>query len=121
MAEEEGPAGFGNEGARVVATFFRGEQLVSMPAKRSKRAIVLDRIAQDFEPGRHYAESEVNALLQARYADYAALRRYLVDEGLLDRDAGFYWRSGGTFAVEDQTVTGEAAEPTVPPAAPELR
>jgi DNA-binding transcriptional ArsR family regulator len=26
----------------------------------------------------------------------AALRRYLVDEGLMDRDAGKYWRCGGT-------------------------
>jgi hypothetical protein len=24
------------------------------------------------------------------------LRRYLVDEGFLSRDAGIYWRTGGT-------------------------
>jgi hypothetical protein len=27
------------------------------------------------------------------------LRRYLVDEGLLSREAGVYWRSGGTVVV----------------------
>ena len=33
------------------------------------------------------------------HPDHAALRRYLVDEGFLTRDAGFYWRSGGTVAI----------------------
>ena len=27
--------------------------------------------------------------------DYVTVRRYLVDESLLDRDGGEYWRSGG--------------------------
>jgi hypothetical protein len=27
--------------------------------------------------------------------DHVTLRRYLVDESLLDRDGGEYWRSGG--------------------------
>ena len=52
-----------------------------------------------FEPGRTYSEAEVNETLRAFYDDYAALRRYLVDEGFLTRDANTYWRTGGTFAV----------------------
>jgi len=31
------------------------------------------------------------------HPDTAALRRYLVDEGILARDRGDYWRAGGTF------------------------
>ena len=31
--------------------------------------------------------------------DYAALRRYLVDEQFLTREANVYWRSGGTIEV----------------------
>jgi hypothetical protein len=31
------------------------------------------------------------------HPDTAALRRYLVDEGILDREHGEYWRAGGTF------------------------
>ena len=46
-----------------------------------------------------YPEREVNALLAVWHPDTAALRRYLVDEGLLSRDAGVYWRSGGTVEV----------------------
>ena len=38
----------------------------------------------------------VNLILGRRHQDTAALRRYLVDEGLLDRAEGHYWRSGGT-------------------------
>ncbi len=31
--------------------------------------------------------------------DHLTLRRYLVDEGFLDRRESTYWRSGGTFEV----------------------
>jgi hypothetical protein len=33
--------------------------------------------------------------LQLFHPDFAALRRYLVDEGFLTREDGVYWRSGG--------------------------
>lgn len=60
---------------------------------------LVDVLAQDFEPGTRYSEKQVNLILGKRYADTAALRRYLVDEGFLDREggAGRYWRTGGTF------------------------
>jgi hypothetical protein len=35
-------------------------------------------------------------MLARRHPDTATLRRYLVDEGLLDRAGGEYWRIGGT-------------------------
>jgi hypothetical protein len=52
-----------------------------------------------FEAGVRYPEREVNALLAVWHPDVAALRRYLVDEGLLTREAGVYWRSGGWVDV----------------------
>jgi len=79
----------------VLGRFFRGSKLVEIPSQRRKRLVVLERVALDFEPGRRYAEREVNAILAPRHADYAALRRHLVNEGFLDRAAGEYWRSGG--------------------------
>ena len=79
----------------VLGRFFRGERLVEIPTHRAKRLVILERIALDFEPGVRYREPDVNAALQRYHPDYAALRRYLVDEGLLDRNAGEYWRSGG--------------------------
>ena len=66
-----------------------------MPAKRSRRLLLLGEVAQAFEPGVRYPEREVNRVLGAMFSDYAALRRYLVDEEFLSRDHGEYWRSGG--------------------------
>ena len=62
--------------------------------------MVLDYLAGKFEPGRVYPERDVNFVLGMVHADYAALRRYLVDEGFLQRRDGFYWRAGGTFDVD---------------------
>lgn len=73
-------------------------RLRTMPAKHSKRIVVLDHIAQRFEPGRRYDEIEVNRELRGVHDDVASLRRHLVDEGFMTREAGVYWRSGGTVA-----------------------
>ena len=80
----------------LVGRFIKDGRLVIMPSKRAKLLPVLDHLAQEFEPGRTYPEPEVNDLLEAFHDDYAALRRYLVDEGFLSREAGVYWRTGGT-------------------------
>ncbi len=83
----------------LVGRFIKNGRLVIWPSKRSKLLPVLDHIAQEFEPGQTYAEAEVNEVLSRYNVDYAALRRYLVDEAFLSRDAGIYWRSGGTVEV----------------------
>jgi hypothetical protein len=80
----------------VIERFMPGGRLVQMPARRSRRLVVLDHVARMFEPGRHFPEREVNDVLREVYDDYATLRRSLVDEGFLARKDGDYWRSGGT-------------------------
>lgn len=84
----------------LLRPFLRDGRVVTIPRKRATRRALLNALAQLFEPGRHYPEATVNAMLRPTHDDVAALRRYLVDEGLLDRDAGEYWRSGGD--VEDR-------------------
>ena len=79
----------------VLSAFVRDGRLASIPAQQSKRRVVLEHLVRVFEPGVRYPEREVNALLGVWHPDVAALRRYLVDEGLLAREAGVYWRSGG--------------------------
>lgn len=74
-------------------------RIVSMPAKHRKRLVVLDHVARAFTPGERYPEPEVNAMLRAFHPDYAMLRRYLVDNGFLGREHGFYWRTGGTVPL----------------------
>jgi hypothetical protein len=81
-------------------SYVRDGRITAMPAKRAARLLLLDRVAQAFEPGRHYPEATVNEVLRAVYDDHAALRRYLVDEQLLSRTPdGTYWRSGGTVPI----------------------
>ena len=84
----------------VLRRFFKGGRLDSIPATRSKRAAVLDYLAQNFTPGVHYTEREVNEKLGRLHDDYASLRRYLVDEGFMERADGEYWRSGGSFPLD---------------------
>ena len=85
--------------AAVLAALVRDGRLTSIPAQRSKRLVVLGHLVRVFEPGVRYPEREVNALLGVWHPDVAALRRYLVDEGLLTREAGVYWRTGGYVEV----------------------
>ncbi|MDQ1422576.1 MAG: hypothetical protein QOD72_74 [Acidimicrobiaceae bacterium] len=84
------------EAAKVLRAFVRDGRLTSIPVAHAKRLVILDRLSQDFEPGRRYSEAMVNLILGKWHADTAALRRYLVDGGFLDRADGEYWRSGGT-------------------------
>jgi len=71
-----------------------GGRLVSIPVQRKKRMAVLRWLVEDFQPGRQYAEAEVNRVLARRHPDFAALRRYLVDEELMQRSRSVYWRTG---------------------------
>ena len=79
----------------MLRTFFRNGRLTEIPAKETKRRIVLERIALEFEPGERYDEQHVNVIVGRFLNDYAALRRHLVDGGFLDREGGVYWRTGG--------------------------
>ncbi len=93
------PLDLDRQKAQVLRTFIADGRLAQMPAARSKRLIVLEHIVASFEPGVRYAEREVDAVLRAWYPDHASLRRYLVDEELMQRDAGVYWRTGGYVEV----------------------
>lgn len=87
--------GMMDEERTILSRYFEGRMLVEIPASRAKRKIVLERLALEFDIGRRYDETAVNDLLHAFHEDHVTLRRYLVDEGYLDRDDGEYWRSGG--------------------------
>jgi len=84
---------------KVLDAFVRDGVITQLPTARSKRLVILDWVVQEFTPGERYTEREVNDILRPRHADVAAVRRYLVDEGLLSRAGGEYWRSGGTVDV----------------------
>jgi hypothetical protein len=99
------------QGDEVLRRYVHNGRLLAMPAAHGKRQVVLDHLAGLFEPGRRYPEPEVNELLGRYHPDYAMLRRYLVDDGFLDRadeKAGsrtvkVYWRTGGTVDLPAPT------------------
>lgn len=90
--------GLGVEAAKVMRTFVADGRITQIPTAQGKRLVILDWLAQDFEPGRRYSEAMVNLILGQHHPDTAAWRRYLVDHGFLDRADGEYWRSGGSVA-----------------------
>ncbi len=91
--------GAANDDEAGLRAFFRDGRLTEIPMKASKRRIVPERIAIELEPGVRYEEREVNVVVGRFSDDHAALRRYLVDEGFLDREAGVYRRAGGRVDV----------------------
>jgi len=80
---------------RVLDTFIDvAGRLQTIPVQRKKRLAVLRWLVEDFQPGRLYTETEINRFISRRHPDFAALRRYLVDEELMQRKRGVYWRTG---------------------------
>jgi hypothetical protein len=84
----------------VLATFVDAKsRLIAIPAQHRKLMVVLRWLVEDFQPARRYPEAEVNRIIGRRHEDYAALRRFLVDEELMQRSDGVYWRTGSVANV----------------------
>jgi hypothetical protein len=70
--------------------------LRGMPARRGPRLLVLQHIVRRIPAGEELREAAINDLLRPVSPDVAMLRRYLVDEGLLERwPPGIYRRPAG--------------------------
>jgi len=77
--------------SKVLGGFFEAGRLASIPAQEKKRVVVLRYLAETvFEADRLYPEKEVNQRLAVLHPDVASLRRYLVDHGFMQREAGIY-------------------------------
>lgn len=85
-----------DDGARkIMRDYFVGRRLKQIPTKYTKLLVILRYLASRFEPGRRYAEVEVNDILNTVHEDFARLRRELVEQGFLQREGGggAYWRA----------------------------
>jgi hypothetical protein len=65
--------------------------LRSIPSQQKKLLVILRHLQKQFQPEKRYPEKEVNEILRRYHEDYAALRRYLVDYKLMDRNGREYW------------------------------
>ena len=80
---------------KVLKTFLNADgSLKQIPPQGNKLLIVLNFIVDAFGYDTNYTEKEVNTILRRFHLDTAALRRYLVDNGLMARegDGTRYWR-----------------------------
>lgn len=79
--------------AKTRSTFLRDGRLTSIPTKRRALVVVLLDILATLDPARTYVEKELNDHLRSFHADFARLRRELIDYRYLDRDphTGTYW------------------------------
>ncbi|WP_067186265.1 DUF2087 domain-containing protein [Microtetraspora niveoalba] len=98
-AESAAPGGEGGESG--LWPFVQGDRLIKLPARQSRRRAVLEHVvARSFDPEAEYDERAVNERLRAwcegGEADHAAVRRYLVDMGILARGNGVYRIKGET-------------------------
>ncbi|MFF5478442.1 DUF2087 domain-containing protein [Streptomyces sp. NPDC012935] len=93
-----GPASGDGRTDMVLRTFVRDGRLLRLPARWTRKKLVLRHIAeQTFEPGVEYPERTVNEKLRAWCEDsddidHVTLRRYLVDLHHLHRSEGVYRR-----------------------------
>ena len=91
--EREAVAGEGKPGksARaVISAFFKDGKLTQIPAKRSKRIVVLERLLADFADKESYAEREVNDILRCYHDDVATIRREFIMNRYMTREGGIY-------------------------------
>ena len=82
---------------KVLGTFFKHGRLVQFPAQLKKRLVILEKIAEEFEPGREYPEMEVNHILLDFNDDVATLRRGMIEHKIMTRAKGILPKSDGVF------------------------
>lgn len=80
---------------KVLKAFLNADGTIKqIPLDGKKLVIILNLIVDAFDYDTNYTEKEVNTILRRFHLDTAALRRYLVDYGLMAResDGTRYWR-----------------------------
>jgi hypothetical protein len=78
-----------------IEQFFRPDgTLISIPVKASKKIAVLQHIAGDLSPDTKYPEKQLNLIIAKYHDDTAAIRRHMIEYGILERDGeSVYWLS----------------------------
>lgn len=78
-----------------IEKWMKENRIINLPRRQNDKINIFCYITNlEFETGVEYTEKEVNHKLVNYYDDYALLRRYLVDFGLLERskDCSIYIR-----------------------------
>lgn len=75
----------------VLKNFFTKDgRLRQIPAQYKKKLIVFEFLAEKLEPGRPYAEKEINEFIKRYHEDFATIRREFVMHHFMYREQGIY-------------------------------
>ncbi len=78
---------------KIIETFFKFGKLKSIPVQRKKRLVILKKMVESFAHNQTYTEKEVNLIIANFHDDFATLRREFINEKLMSRENGVYWRN----------------------------
>ncbi len=109
QAFADGPA-LASEEKRVLNAFFDGPRLTAIPAQFRKRQIVFEEVLRRLPARPHYAERDLNRLIEEIHADYCLIRRTFVDEGYMRRDRGTYRLTEKGRTVQGAGASGDALD-----------
>lgn len=81
----------------ALVKYFRNDEglvLQNFPKKQKQKYLCLLWISELIQPRIEYSEKQINEIIKEVNPDYVTIRRYLVDFGLLNREAdgSKYWK-----------------------------
>ena len=74
----------------VLRAFFDGPRLVSLPAQRRKKEIVLEELLRRLPRRREYREPELNRFIEVAHPDFCTIRREWIMGKYMEREGGVY-------------------------------
>ncbi len=77
---------------KIIDSFIKYNKIKSIPVQRKKRLVVLEYLLEAFKMDTRYTEREVNIIIADYHDDFATLRRELINERMMAREGGIYWR-----------------------------
>ncbi|GKV55829.1 hypothetical protein NCCP2222_17760 [Sporosarcina sp. NCCP-2222] len=99
------------EKEKILKSYFRhglDGPLDTFPSKEKRKYIVAEEIIKRFEKDVRYNEKEVNDTIRQVYADFATIRRFFIDNGMMrrDDDGKTYWIEGEVHGSSSESEQG---------------
>ncbi|MGH4126239.1 MAG: DUF2087 domain-containing protein [Clostridium sp.] len=81
------------EKENILKNYIVNDKIIKIPRAEKKKIVILQCLLQKFQKNKRYTENEVNETIKSMHDDYAALRRYLIEYGFMDREdnGSAYW------------------------------
>lgn len=86
---------------KVLAAFFDGDRLISIPAQRRKKEIVFEELLRRLPEDRPYTERELSDWLKGFHSDFCTIRREFIMGRYMQRSQGVYELASRGRAVRE--------------------